>query len=410
VTRKYDSHDAWLKRETAKREDAPKPKKKTTPKEKKNMNKNPFDDINAIFSARAMPPAEPVPTPKASTPRVTWDDVIGQAEAKAAVREAVEGATKHAELYKRYGRRTTKGVLLFGPPGNGKTMLGKAASTAMADLHGQVARESGFIYVKGPEVLGSFLGESEANIRQLFARAKRHKTKHGYPALIFIDEAESLLGRRGVDGVAKFTVPTFLAEMDGMEESSAIVLLATNLPSNLDPAVVREGRIDRKVVVSRPTRKDAHVFLKQGLQFRPYVGELEALAESAVDALYDTKHVLYHVHLENGQSKTMTFAHFTSGAQIAYLIDTAATFAIEREIAGNGDGITSKDFVAAVERTVKEQRDLDHTTELIHLCEPFLKDVVEVERVRADGVRTKRSLIAQVPKGVTLKAPGGELQ
>ncbi len=416
--RQYDSHAKQIEREhrriaklgkvTTTVFGATKATGSSTKKEQTKMASNSFD-INAMYEqAFGFMPRTPVPEkPKAPpAPVVKWDDVIGQAEAKAAVREAIEGVTKHAELYKRYGRRPTKGILLFGPPGNGKTMLGKAAASAMAEQHGQEARESGFIYVKGPELLSMYVGQVEQKIRNLFAKAAQHKAQHKYPAIIFIDEAESVLGhRRDRDDFAP--VPAFLVEMDGMVESSAIVLLATNRPNSLDSAVIREGRIDRKIMVGRPTQDDALAFFEQGLRGRPLAEGVDVgeLALEAATALYNSNHILYRVHLADGKAKPVTLGHFTSGAQIAFLVDAAASFAIDREIAtGQADGIRTADFVSAVERTLREQRDIEHPSELAAFCEPFAGAVTGLERVRADGQRA--SLIAHVPEGVKVKLVG----
>lgn len=338
---------------------------------------------------------EPAPQVVAAESSVTWEDIGGQDEAKAAMREAIEGPVLRRAIYARYGRRPTKGVLLYGPPGNGKTMLGKAAATALAALHGASAGASGFLYVKGPELLNMYVGASEQNVRQLFESARRHKAQHGYPALIFIDEAEALLGKRGggvgaaLAGVLTSTiVPMFLAEMDGIVESGALVILATNRPDALDPAVVREGRIDRKVRVGRPDREDAIAIFRRHLAGRPLAADVdvELLAVAGVAALYDTAHVLYRVHRADGVPKSVTLGHLTSGAQIAHLVDLGATLALERELAGGAPGMATEDLEIAVRNTLEEQRHIDHVDELLFFVEPFKKQLKEIERVTARAV------------------------
>lgn len=420
---KFDAHDHWLKREKKRKEPqvpkppkvkearskglAPKAPKKKKDKREKKMSNDPMADLFAPLSFSFGPRPAPPPKPR---PVVKWDDIVGQAEAKTAMREAIEGATKHAELYKKYGRRPTKGVLLFGPPGNGKTMLGKAAASAMAEMHGQSGQETGFIYLKGPEIQDPWFGGSAKKIRDLFLKAKRHKDQHNYPAVVFIDEAESVLGVRGRSGASDITVPPFLIEMDGLDECSAIVILATNRPNSLDPAVVREGRIDRKVFVDRPTREDALAFFEKGLAGRPLAENPEVVASEAVRTLYDPQHVLYRIELQDGTTKTVTLGHFASGAQVTYLIDAAATLAIEREIATGECGIRGKDFADVIARTLKEQRELDHSEALFAFCESFVHSVVEIQRARTDGKFAKRrSLIAQVPAGVQVHHSEKEL-
>jgi proteasome-associated ATPase len=394
----YNAHDAWLKREKARkfRTDVKNERKEQT------MNGGFFISLEA-------------PTPKAPPVPVRWADVIGQAEAKAAVKEVIEGVTKHAELYKKYGRRPPKGVLLYGPPGNGKTLLGKAAAYEMAQLNGQEAQETGFIYVKASDIFDKWFGGTEQKITALFARAKAHKKQHGYPAVLFVDEAENILGHRGYgsrEGIAggfgsNISVPVFLAEMDGLEESSAIVLLATNRQNALDPAVIREGRIDRKVFVGRPTKDDSKAFFNHYLQNRPLHSELGEIIDRAVEALFGEKNALYRVQLEADKERVVTLGDLTSGAQIAYLVDAATSVAIDREIAGGeSSGLTADDFARVIERTAREYRGLDHFDAVAALLEPVAKSVVSIEKVLADGSRPKRSLIEKVPNGVELRIVG----
>src|SRR3990167_2927964 len=166
---------------------------------------------------------------------ICFADIGGQDEAVATLLEAIEGPLKHADLYKAYGKKSLKGVLLAGPPGCGKTLLAKATVSDIAKSHSKADAATGFIYVKGPEILSMWVGNSESAVRSLFKRAKEHKLEHGYPAVIFVDEAESILAKRG-NGIHSGSVlsgtivPTFLAEMDGLEDSGAFVLLATNRP------------------------------------------------------------------------------------------------------------------------------------------------------------------------------------
>jgi len=292
---------------------------------------------------------------------VSWDDIGGQDDAKRELREAIEAPHQHAELFKRYGHHASRGVLLYGSPGNGKTMLGKACATAIARISG--ARDGGFIYVKGPEVLSMWVGESESNVRQMFERARAYRTKAGHPAVIFVDEAESVLGHRDQGSfMGRTVVPAFLAEMDGVDSAGAFVLLATNRPDGLDPAAVRDGRIDRRVLVPRPKRKAAQDIFAIHLKGKPlHDTSTDELAEVGSLRLFDPTLVLFDVPLESGRSASFTFADAASGAMIAGLVQRATQSAIRREIAGPcKPGITLDDVRGAVTQAFEEQRHVDH--------------------------------------------------
>lgn len=287
---------------------------------------------------------------------VEWDDIGGQEEAKEHLREAIEMPTRNAALFKKYGKRPVKGVLLYGPPGNGKTMLAKAAATSLARTHGQ-SNPQGFIYVKGPSLLSKWVGETEAEIRKLFSDAREHKRRNGYPAVVFIDEAEALLGDRSREhGINKTSVPQFLAEMDGMEELPAMFILATNRPADLDPAVVREGRIDRKVKVTRPDRATSEKVMKIHLNGRPVTSD--KLATLAVDEIFKADRFL---GILRGQK--LTLANAVSGAMLADIAERASSRAMMEDIkksASRPSGIKPEDIVWAVDRAQDSLKDLNH--------------------------------------------------
>ena len=305
---------------------------------------------------------------------VTWADIGGQDIAKMDLQEAIEMPMKYPEIFKHYKKKPIKGVLLEGPPGCGKTMLAKAAATAVA------GEKSAFIYIKGPEVLNEYVGATERTIRQLFAKAREHFQATGQPAMIFIDEAEALLGVRGGKGsfMEKTVVPTFLAEMDGLEDSGAIVVLATNRASSLDPAVTREGRMDRKVRVSRPNKEDAKkimaIHLKKttldlsGLNTTAQADKYQAeLLEFIVENLYHPALAYYEVDFTNGQSKGFTLANLTSGAMLASVVDLAASLALRRDLkkGGKPTGVRQEDFVEAIKRIYVSNLNVDHEQALL---------------------------------------------
>lgn len=295
---------------------------------------------------------------------VTWDSIGGQNVAKRELIEAVELPIKQAAIFKHYGKRQTKGIMLFGPPGCGKTMFGKAAATAIAAATGN--KEAGaFMYVKGPELLDPYVGAAEASIRELFNRARAHKQATGTPAVIFIDEADAILGRRGERHtmMEKTIVPTFLTEMDGLEDSGALIILATNRPDTLDSAITRDGRIDRKVRVGRPTQEDALAIFQLYLANVPLNASTDLAKASTVarDALFNSAHVFYQIETGEVVSR-FGLSNLISGAMIAGVVDQAISAAMHRDIANNGEpsGVGEEDLLAAVQSVYEQNRNVDH--------------------------------------------------
>ena len=215
----------------------------------------------------------PVAVTQSTPESVEWDDIGGLEHVKQELREAIEDPIVHRDLYKAFKLKPPRGILLTGPPGGGKTLLARAAATALAKLHG--GKTTGFFSITGPtEILNKFVGESEKAIRGIFDACRAHHKEHGYPAILFIDECEALLFKRGDgpwDGLSRTIVPAFLTEMDGLSTSkyAPLVILATNRPDVLDPAIMRPGRVDRHIEIPYPDAVAARRIVEIHLKGRP---------------------------------------------------------------------------------------------------------------------------------------------
>lgn len=312
--------------------------------------------------------------------KVAWDDIGGLEEAKRVLIECIELPHQYPDLFKKYNKKQTKGVLLYGPPGCGKTMLGKATATSMAKSHGKDAVNTGFIYVKGPEILDKFVGNAEAAIRSLFARGRKHQKKFGYPAVVFLDEADAILGVRGARpnmGIETTTVPQFLSEMDGLDETGPIILLATNRPDTLDPAVTRDGRVDQKVQVTRPDYTGTLDIFKLYLKGVPLVKDvtLDTAAEHGTALMHHSKFGFYNLFKTDGTSVSFTLAGLLNGAMIAGVVEKAAMAAMQRDIANlkagkdMAQGVTLDDILSSIETTYAQNKHLNHESEVREFVE-----------------------------------------
>lgn len=312
---------------------------------------------------------------------VQWSDIGGCEEAKSSLRRLVVDPFEQKELYTFYGEETPHGALMYGPPGCGKTLLAKAAYTELLKRYGEVAMKTGWIYVKGPEILSKWVGNSEQAVRNLFARGERHWRKNNTPAILFIDEAEAIMPMRGSRHTSDITdtiVPTFLTEMDGLKESHTIVILATNRPEKLDSAITRHGRIDMHVKVPRPDMQNTLQLFKIYAKKLPlHETNLETVASMCAAEVFSKARTLYKVKEEiviggskNYYDHIFSFKDMVNGAMIKSIVNLARTKARERDCASNKLlGVTVPDFQEAIEEIYKSQLGTSHEMDLYDFVE-----------------------------------------
>jgi proteasome-associated ATPase len=293
-----------------------------------------------------------------------WSAIGGQNEAVEGIRDTIELPFLHRGLFKRFEHTVPKGFLLHGPPGCGKTLLGKATAY---NLRRQILAETGvdhpefFLHVKGPEILNMWVGESERQVRDLFAQC-RERAAEGSLAFLFIDEAESILGTRraGHHGTILSTlVPMFCSEMDGLEPlQNVVVILASNRADLIDPAILRPGRIDRKIKVNRPTQEGARriyeIYLKDSL---PLAEPKEAMAQAITETHYarTVENQFLEITYRSGKKDFLYRGDLASGAIIAAIVERAKSLAIKRSIETQQEThLTREDLAQALQKEYSE--------------------------------------------------------
>jgi proteasome-associated ATPase len=342
-------------------------------------------------------------------PELPWEKVGGQEQALTAIKDAIELPLLHEELFARFRHATPKGFLLYGPPGCGKTLIGKATAY---NLTRQLRQKSGtemreyFMHIKGPEILNMWVGESERMVREIFATA-REKRREGFMPFLFIDEAESVLGTRRASrysNILSTLVPMFCSEMDGIDSlNDVVIILASNRADLIDPAILRPGRIDRKIKVNRPNREGAReiyrIYLTNDL---PFDGALAKEAENigaAVAQLVDRfvdwqfarrdENKFLEVTLRSGRKEVLYRSDLISGAIIASIVERAKAAAIKRSIAAGSDqGISESDLRVAFEAEYAEN-DIFPTTDItedwLKLIDYDPENVVKVAPVKRNA-------------------------
>lgn len=315
---------------------------------------------------------------------ITWDDIGGLAEAKQQIIEAVEMPHKYPDIFKYYNKKPVKGILLYGPPGCGKTMLGKAIATSLASIYGNGNSNGGFLHIKGPEILDRYVGVSEAKIRQVFKQAADFKEVSGYPAIIFIDEADAIMYKRGsrhTSDMDTTIVPAFLAEMDGISETGAMVILATNRPDILDPAIIRDGRIQHKIEVGRPTSDAVLEIFISSLQHIPVAtGSYKELSKIATKEVFSNRRIIYQIHTQDSVLD-FTLGDMVSGSMIVNVIEKATSIALNRDLAKKVQtGIVEEDILSAINSINNQALAVDNTDIVSEFTHDFEDDIVKVEK------------------------------
>src|SRR5712692_6266382 len=348
-------------------------------------------------------------------PELPWEKVGGQEDALQAIKDAIELPLLHVDLFKKFQHATPKGFLLYGPPGCGKTLIGRATAYNLTKRLGEktgAQMKEFFMHVKGPEILNMWVGESERMVREIFATA-REKRRDGFMPFLFIDEAESILGTRRASrysNILSTLVPMFCSEMDGIDSlNDVVIILASNRADLIDPAILRPGRIDRKIKVDRPDKNGSHeifsIYLTEDLPIDPaalkvHGGDAKAAVAALVDSVIKTlfahrdENRFLEVQLRSGRNAVLYRGDLISGAIIASIVERAKEMAIKRSIDSRKDeGISEADLLRSLELEYAENDifpPTDITEDWLMLLDYDPENVVKVSPIRPlSGPRSK---------------------
>jgi proteasome-associated ATPase len=317
-------------------------------------------------------------------PDVSYDDVGGLDEQIDMIKDAVELPYLYGDLFREHELQPPKGILLYGPPGCGKTLIAKAVANSLAkrvaEKTGDSKAKSYFLNIKGPELLNKYVGETERQIRLIFQRA-REKSEEGYPVIVFFDEMDSLFRTRGTgisSDIESTIVPQLLAEIDGVESlKNVIVIGASNREDLIDPAILRPGRLDVKIKIERPDIDSAKQIFARYLtpnlpisdpELKSAGGDPEEAVRRMIDAavvhMYDEgdENKFLEVTYQNGDKEILYFKDFASGAMIENIVRRAKKLSIKRTIAGGDRGICGDDLLESIKQEFREHEDLPNTT------------------------------------------------
>ena len=317
-------------------------------------------------------------------PDISYADIGGLDNQIEQIADAVELPFLYGDLFAEHQLPAPKGILLYGPPGCGKTLIAKAVANSLAKkvsvANGGEKAKSYFINIKGPELLNKYVGETERQIRLVFQRA-REKSEEGWPVIVFFDEMDSMFRTRGTgisSDMESTIVPQLLAEIDGVEGlRNVIVIGATNREDLIDPAILRPGRPDVKIRIDRPNDSAARQIFKRYLTNEVPISKTEiakhgesiddaisAMIEQTVTEMYrqDDANRFLEVTYQNGDRDVMYFKDFASGAMIENIVRRAKKLAIKRLIAGGERGVSTEDLTMSIRQEFKEHEDLPNTT------------------------------------------------